>query len=361
MGVASGALYARRADPSLRKPQTVNLADHSLCVCSYEDRPEAMDSLILMGESLCRADPEVALHLTVPEAPASVHAWAERRPEVVLSAKRPEEVTGWDVKPWLLLQELDAGRPEAVWLDDDMIVTRPLSALLHEFPRDCLIVTEEWNRQKAVPVSHFWGLPSVRPVRVLNACFVRATQAHRPLLRRWLEMIHERRYREAQTLPFEQRPLPVASDGWLLAALLESAEFSHVSFAYLRVGRHIAQCAGSSGYRPHHRFLDLFRGPPPLIHCIGRKPWVSWHGRGRLYGFLTELATDVSPYVLASRKIARELDLHPSWLGARTALGALLRGLTAYHPAMAGLPLAVLHTFHMKIGDTLGFGKQAGR
>jgi hypothetical protein len=239
-----------------------------------------------------------------------------------------------------------------------MIVTRPISLMLKEFPLDSLIVAEEWNRQEAVPVSQFWDMASVRPVRVLNACFVRATQAHRPLLRRWLQMIHDPRYRQAQRLPFEQRPLHLASDGWLLAALLESAEFSHVSFDYIRLGRHIAQCAGSSGYRPQHRLLDVFRGPPPLIHCIGRKPWVSWHDRGRIYGFLTDLATDVSPYVLAARRIARELDIHPTWLGARTALGALLRGLTAYHPAVAGLPLATLHTLHLKLSQTIGGGKK---
>ena len=38
-------------------------------VVSYEDRTDALDSLILMAESLCRADPDVSLHLTVPHAP----------------------------------------------------------------------------------------------------------------------------------------------------------------------------------------------------------------------------------------------------------------------------------------------------
>jgi len=72
-------------------------ADQCLRVCSYEDRPVAMDGLILMGESLCRVDPEVSLHLTVPGAPASVQAWPERRPEVVLSTRPPEGVSGWEV------------------------------------------------------------------------------------------------------------------------------------------------------------------------------------------------------------------------------------------------------------------------
>jgi len=316
-----------------------------------------MDSVVLMGESLCRVDPDVSLHLTVPDAPASVRVWAERRPEVVLSTRPPDGVTGWDVKSWLLLQELNDGWQEVLWIDTDMIVTRPITSLLKDFPVESLIVAEEWNRHEAVPVSEFWGLRSVRPIPVMNACFLRVTPAHRPLLDRWLELIHEPRYREASTIPFERRPIHLATDGWLMAALLESEDFSQVPLDYIRLGRHIAQCAGSSGYRPHHRLLDLFRGLPPLIHCIGRKPWVSQHDRGRLYRLLIDLATDVSPYVLASRRVAQDLGISPSWLEARTSIGALLRGLTAYHPGMAGLPLSILHAFQMKISQTIGAGR----
>jgi hypothetical protein len=328
--------------------------NRTLRVCSYEDRPEAMDSLILMGESLCRIDPEVSLHLTVPEAPASVRAWAERRPEVVLSTKRLEGVEGWDVKPWLLLEELNAGEPEAVWLDDDMIVMRPISSVVAEFPADSLIVAEEWDRHPPIPVSHFWGLNSARLSPVLNACFVRATQTHRPLLERWLQMVQDPRYRAAQAVPWDQRPIHLATDGWLLAALLESDEFAELPFNYIRLGRHIAQCAGSSGYRPYHRLLDLLRGLPPLIHSIGRKPWTLADDRGRIHRFLIDLATDVSPYVLASRRVAKTLEAPPKWVNARTSVGKFFRVITAHHPGMAGLPLATIHSVGKKIGQALG-------
>ena len=155
-------------------------------------------------------------------------------------------------------------------------------------------------------------------------------------------------------LPFERRPWHLASDQVLLTALLGGAEFGQVPLAYLRMGQHIAQCAGSSGYRPLHRFLDLFRGLPPLIHCIGRKPWMSKHDQSCIQQFLLDLASDVSPYVLASRRIARDLEINPGWLGARTALGATLRVLTAYHPTLAGLPLAVLHACHLRIRQMIG-------
>jgi len=317
-----------------------------------------MDSLILMGESLCRVDAHVSLHLTVPDAPPAVRAWAERRPEVVLRTKRPERVSGWNIKPWLLLQELNAGSPQALWLDDDIIVTRPVSALLDEFPRESLIVAEEWTSSaSAVPVSHFWNLPSARPIPVFNNCFIRVTPAHRTLLERWHQMLHDPRYRDAQALPFELRPVPLCHDGWPLIALLESAEFSQVPYDWIRRGRHIAQCAGSSGYQPHHRVLDLFRGLPPLIHGLGRKPWESPPDPSRLQHFLLDLATDVSPYTLAGRRVAKDLGMNPPWLEVRTLTGAMLRGMTNGHPGMAGLPLAILHAFHRKIGQvTTGSG-----
>ena len=329
--------------------------DRSLCVCSYEDRPQAMDSLILMGESLCRVDANVSLHLTVPDAPPAVRAWAERRPEVVLCTKRPEGVSGWNVKPWLLLQELNAGNPQVLWLDDDIIVTRPVSVLLDEFPSESLIVAEEWTRS-TVPASHFWNLPSGRSIPVFNNCFIRATSANRTLLERWLQMLQDPRYRDAQALPFERRPLPLCHDGWPLIALLESAEFSQVPFDCIRRGRHIAQCAGSSGYLPRHRVLDLFRGLPPLIHGLGRKPWEPQPDPGRLQHFLLDLATDVSPYVLAGRKVARDLGMNAPWLEARTLTGATLRGMTSGHPGMAGLPLAILHALHKKISQVIDSG-----
>lgn len=311
-----------------------------------------MTSLILMGESLCRSDPRVSLHLTVPNAPASVRAWVERRPQVALTTTRPDGVSGWNVKPSLLLQELSAGRHEALWLDTDIIVTRPVSSLLDEFPADALIVADEWRKGQR-SVSRFWGLPSARALPVFNDCIVRATQAHRPLLERWLQMLHDPRYHEAQALPFDQRQIHLSHDGWLLIALLESEEFGQLRFECIRLGRHIAQCAGSSGYRPHHRLLDLFRGLPPLIHGLGRKPWETTDGRGRMRTYLLDLATDVSPYVLAAHSVARDLEMAPKWLESRTSLGAAFRLLTAEHPGMAGLPLAILHAFHMRSWEFL--------
>lgn len=329
-----------------------------LRVCSYEDRPDAMDSLVLMGESLCRADPEVSLHLTVPDAPAWVRAWAERRPEVALNTTRPEGVSGWDVKACLLLQELNSGSQEALWLDADMIVTRPVSRLLNEFPRDWLIVAEEWDGVRAADIAHLWEVAPVRPVDPVNSCFVRATTGHRHLLEQWLEATRDARYREAQALPFGRRPWRLASDQALLTALLGCQEFCRMPFDRIRMGRHIAQCAGSSGYGPGDRLLDLFRGLPPMIHCIGRKPWESTRDLNGLRRFMLDLATDVSPYVLAARKAAKELGVSPTWIVARTAPGAMLRALTAGHPGLAGLPLATIHSLHMKSRLWVGSGKR---
>jgi hypothetical protein len=103
------------------------------------------------------------------------------------------------------------------------------------------------------------------------------------------------------------RPVQAQHDGWLLVALLESEEFGQLPFECIRSGRHIAQCAGSSGYRPSHRLLSLFRGLPPLIHGLGRKPWDARRERSRIQRFLLGFAIDVSPYVLAARRIAHDI------------------------------------------------------
>jgi hypothetical protein len=330
-----------------------------LRVCSYEDRAIAMDSLILMAESLCAVDRNISLHLTVPQAPQSVLAWAERWPQVVISTTRPDKVTGWDVKPWLLLQELNAGSQQVVWLDTDMIVTRPISTMLQEFLPDSLIVAEEWDASEAPPYHQFWGYPFGRRIPSINACVLRVTPTHRPLLQSYLQMTQDQRYRHVQALPIAQRPFVLLGDSPLLIALLESKDFAGVSFDCLRMGRHIAQCAGSSGYRPHHRILDLFRGLPPLIHGLGRKPWDYSPEQTGLPRFLLDLATDVSPYVLAAQKAARDIGMTPDWLETRTWLGGLFRRSTANHPGLAGLPLAIVHALHMSFVQMMGTIKPA--
>ena len=135
----------------------------------------------------------------------------------------------------------------------------------------------------------------------------------------------EPEYREIQKLLFEKRPWRLIGDQSLLSALLGGPEFRDTAVDYIRMGPHIAQCAGSSGYKPGDRVRDLFRGLPPMIHCIGRKPWGTGGGS---QGFMMDLAMDVSPYVLAARRAAREAGMAPGWLEPRTGLGAMLRGIT---------------------------------
>jgi len=247
-----------------------------LRVCSYEDRAIGMDGLILMGESLCSVDKAVSLHLTVPDAPAYVRKWAASRPEVELSTERLPELSGWNIKPSLLLRELDAGWEAPLWLDSDMIVSQPISKVVQRYSREALLLAEEWTDAPPLAIAEGWGLKSKRPISVVNNCFVRVTQAHRPMMERWREMLHDSRYRAAQALPYDKRPKHFLHDGWPLIALLECEEFGDVEYDFIRRNGEIAQCAGSSGYRPLHRIIDVFRGLPALIHGLGRKPGRGW-------------------------------------------------------------------------------------
>ena len=325
-----------------------------LRVCSYEDRAIGMDSLILMGESLCSVDPAVSLHLTVPDAPAKVREWAARRPEVELSTERLPELSGWNIKPSLLLRELDAGWKEALWLDSDMIVSQPISKVVRRYPREALILAQEWIDAAPLAIAEGWGLKSKRPISVVNNCFVRVTEAHRPMLERWRTMLHDPRYRAAQAMPYDDRPKHFLHDGWPLIALLESEDFADVEYGFIRRNGEIAQCAGSSGYRPTHRILDVFRGLPALIHGLGRKPWEAPAAQDGPQRLLLDLATDVSPYVLASRRVARKLNMTPGWVDARTLPGKVLRGVTGGHPGLAGLPLAILHAMEIRFNRMRG-------
>jgi hypothetical protein len=313
-----------------------------------------MDSLILMGESLCSVDPAVSLHLTVPDAPLKMRKWAASRPEVELSTERLPRLSGWNIKPSLLLQELNAGWKEALWLDSDMIVSQPISKLVRRYPREALILAEEWTDAAPLPIAAGWGLKSARPISVVNNCFVRVTAAHRPMLERWLKMLHDPRYRAAQAAPYDKRPKHFLHDGWPLIALLESEEFAGVEYDFIRRNGEIAQCAGSSGYRPTHRVMDVFRGLPALIHGLGRKPWEEPAAEGGPQRMMLDMATDVSPYVLASRRVARTMGMNPAWVKARTLPGKVLRGLTGGHPGMAGLPLAIIHSLQMRVRKMRG-------
>jgi hypothetical protein len=324
-----------------------------LRVCSYEDRAIGMDSLILMGESLCSVDQSVSLHLTVPDAPAKVREWAASRPEVELSTETLPGLSGWNIKPSLLLKELDAGWEAPLWLDSDMIVSQPISKVVQRYSRSALVLAEEWTDAPPLAIAEGWGLKSKRPISVVNNCFVRVTQAHRPMMERWREMLHDARYRAAQATPYGQRPKHFLHDGWPLIALLECEEFADVEYDFIRRNGEIAQCAGSSGYRPTQRIMDVFRGLPALIHGLGRKPWEEATGSGgrRL---LLGVATDVSPYVLASRRVAKKLKMRPDWVEARTLPGKVLRGLTGGHPGLAGLPLSILHSVELRVKKMRG-------
>jgi hypothetical protein len=302
-----------------------------------------MSGLLLMGESFLRNNPGKRIFLTAPGASEELKSWAKSRPQVRFSTSTPQQLTGWDVKPWLLLQQLEEESEEVIWLDADTIVTRPLSSILADFPEDTLLVAEEWDRHPPISVAHLWGWREARPIPPVNSCFMRAKAAHRPLLQQWLLMTRDAAYRRAQDLPFESRPWHLASDQALLTALLSSEQFADTPIEYVPMGRHLAQCAGSSGYRPLQRMLDLVRGLPTLIHCIGRKPWAKAQSQKGIQRFMQDLATDVSPYVLASRQVAAQIGAWPPWLDARTWLGKAMRTLTAFHPGLAGLPLAMMH------------------
>jgi hypothetical protein len=84
---------------------------------------------------------------------------------------------------------------------------------------------------------------------------------------------------------------------------------------------------------------------PTFIHSIGGKPWVtSWKPEhpNRLGEYLKMVYLDMSPYTLSSAKFKRDLGCDTSWMRAHYKLSSILRLLAMQHPALTGLPMAVL-------------------
>ena len=136
-------------------------------------------------------------------------------------------------------------------------------------------------------------------------------------------------YREAQSLPFAERPPHAASDQDVLHALLTSDRHADVAIAFLQPGVDIAQCHLADGYAVKDRLRNAFRRRlPPLVHSQGFKPWRPHLAR--------TVDQDVSPYTLSARRYRQHLD-DVAWISPSGRGGKILWRLTGGDPNLAGL------------------------
>lgn len=307
----------------------------------YEDRPGHRIGLKLAVLSLRASDPGIHVHVHSPGDEPS-REWFEGLGNLSFDSTPVAGVSGWNVKPTILLKRLNV-TVMPCWFDSDMVTTAPLAPVLDQHPEGVLVTTEETFWGQAQGGTHRaigLGLSPGRSLgSTLNTGILRVDRSHAALLRAWETALSHPGYLAAQKGPWQDRPIHWLGDQEVLTGLLGSTDYADVGFAQLRRGRDIAQCFGPAGYTPRERLHTLATGRGPLVvHAMGRKPWESVPEGGdvvaRLRHGYDRLHVRRSPYMSAAAPLAPRLPETPFWLQTRPSGPRLA--------ALKGLPLAVL-------------------
>jgi hypothetical protein len=320
-------------------------------VCVAEDREACEPCLKLLLASLSLRCPGMPISLFYPVANGAFLQWLSAYPQVQLQADRLKNGYGWNVKPQAIMQLLDAGFDEVIWIDSDVLVTRDIRPLFHALDAAVFVATEQMlapDRKEddgAGLRARLWQLSVCRVLpAALNSGVIRATRLHYALMERWWELLQSDAYQSCQQKEWLKRPIHMAGDQDVLIALLTSTEFAQIPLKTLRRGKHIVQFDGVWGYTTAERARNLLGDGPTFIHCIGGKPWVArWESErpNHLREYLKMVYLDVSPYTLSSAKFSQDLGCDTNWMRAHYRLSSILRLLAMQHPALTGLPMAV--------------------
>lgn len=316
-------------------------------ICIAEDREACEPALKLLLLGLNRYNSEIATVVFYPAADQAFINWvraSDFRNISVRTAAIPG-AHGWDVKPLAMLQLLNEGDYEVIWIDSDILVTKDVFAAIGNLAESVFVVTEErlggHNESDALR-TRLWGFAIGREFPFpLNSCVMRVTQHHVPLLLRWKELLATEKYQDAQKLPMLERPPHVGSDQDVLTALLASEEFHRLPVKILRRGHHIVQYSGYLGFTLSERLSWIITGMPVFIHEQGWKPWLA--GNEKFEGFhgrVRALYQDLSPYIVFA--VSVEPRTVYCWMRPRSKIGSILRAIGFGNPALTGLPIALV-------------------
>lgn len=335
-------------------------------VVMYEDRPSALVGVRLALLSLTRHSPGLPVVAWLPTAPPEFTSWARSLPDVDVREHRDGlSGQGWNVKPSVLLRALDEGHDQVVWFDTDMMVTGDLAGRLAAVPASTLVATEEyhWGHHQGSSVrTTGLGLPVGRVFpATLNTCLLRVHRHHHGLVEEWYRVLASDEYVAAQSLSGRHRPLHFWSDLDVLTGLLGAREHAGVPVVQLRRGVDIAQCYGPSGFTLAER-LACGRRLPLLLHAMGNKPWGADRPQGRsvrarLQTSLDRVHQELTPYALAAREYAGDVDT--SWAEPTTLTGRVLASTFPRRPALRESPLTVLDSAQRGLRRRLGVGQIA--
>jgi len=320
-------------------------------ICIAEDREAFEPCLKLLLASLSHHSPGLGVSLFYPVANQAFLRWVSAYPQVRLQADGLRNGYGWNVKPQAIMQLLDAGFDEVIWIDSDVLITRDIRPLFHALDEAVFVATEHtcspdgYDHDGAGLRAQLWQLSVGRVLPVsLNSGVLRATRRHYRLMERWWELLQSDAYQRCQRKEeWLKRPIHMQGDQDVLTALLTSTEFAHIPLRTLRRGKHIVQFDGVWGYTTAERTRNLLGDGPTFIHSMGCKPWVArWKSERRndLKEYLKMVYLDLSPYTLSAAKFKEDLGCDTNWIGAHYKFSAMLRTLARQHPVLTGLPMA---------------------
>ena len=331
----------------------------SIVACIYEDRPSCIVGLTLLGASLRRHAPDLELVVFSSEPQILERDWRAVSPRMSVRSWTPRR-RGWNVKPELILHLLRSGAPTVLWLDSDLIVARPLAELLNRTSNDTFVAAPEpfWYADNVTnPRTRLWGFRQLRNMpAVTNACFLRFSQSHLPLIERWADLLDTPEYVRTQGLPVLSRPKHMLSDQDVLTALLGSDEFPDLKFAYLNLGRDIVHCFDTIGHRPSERLAEVLHGAPTLIHAQGAKPWVPLPRDSGVRQWAYTAIHELSRYNEEARSYASVLGEDTGWLTLRHPLARALTVLCAGQRQAASYLLSLPFSAHHWIRRAIGRG-----
>ena len=319
-------------------------------ICVAESRESCESAVKLLLLSLTAHSPRIEINLFYPPANREFFSWLRRCPQVRFQTSPLANASGWNVKPVAIMELLDKGFEEVIWIDTDIIVKKDLLPLFGPISADTVVVTEdalgdERDDREALR-ARLWGLPVGRVLPFgLNSGVVRVTRHHYGLMQHWWELLQSSEYQKAQKMKWRQRPFHLMSDQDVLTALLTSTYFSEIPLRILRRGKHIIQFNGVYGYTVVERVRNLLHDGPIFVHSPGGKPWSEqWRQQVpfRLSEFLKSIYLDLSPYTLSALSFRKDLECPAHWMDPHYGLSSILRKLGMGHPALVGLPLAAL-------------------
>ena len=318
-------------------------------VCIAEDRESCEPCLKLLLLSLKLHSPAMLVNLCYPAAKDAFVSWIRKCPGVRLCTTRLKNGYGWNIKPQAIMQLIDEGFDEVIWIDSDVIVKANLYPLFSDLGNNSIVATEntlEVGRDDGNGLrARLWGLPVGRALPFsLNSGVLRFTKENYRLLERWWELLQSDKYQEAQQTLWQHRPIHMLGDQDVLTALLTSQEFSHVPIRILRRGKHIIQFDGVYGYTIAERVRNVIGDGPAFVHSVAGKPWSEGWKLGStnfLREYIKYVYLDVSPYTLSAIRFRDELDCPTEWMEPHYVLSRILRATGMQYAPLVGFPMAV--------------------